>query len=368
MLSAALAEVDGVKVSILRTEAATPKAEEFLEFQRTLGGGVLVFHASHRTDQIWGPVTTRISNITSILKKAELPVVMNLHDVYGVDVLARVTSKLRRIASSGRWRRTDENQQQSAPELPHQPSGFLTRIRSYEENFIRAVDPFVTRYVISNQIEKVRLQKFVSKDKVSVLPHFIERRAICDTPEQAKSKLGLTGRKVVTLLGFIVPRKGYAQAIELLEHLPSDAKVIFAGRGEHGYVQKLTSLAAAKGVADRVRVTGYLSETELNTYLAATDVAICPFQDVSASGSVSTWLSARKPLVTFDLPLMRTYRESFPEHVYLAPKNDMDAFAATVNAIMARPPALGDGGIESFSLENTALKFKGILDTLERQK
>lgn len=240
----------------------------------------------------------------------------------------------------------------------------MSRIRSFEENFIRAIDPFVTRYVISNQIEKTRLEKFVSSSKVAVLPHFIEERVLPDTPELAKSKLGLSGVKVVTLLGFIVARKGYAEAIELLNYLPPDAKMIFAGRGEPAYIQTLTSLAEANGVSDRVRITGYLSEAELNTYLAATDVAICPFQDVSASGSVSTWLSAQKPIVTFDLPLMRTYRQSFPDHVHVAPKNDMRAFAGVVNSVMNRPAAVGEAGIESFSLENTALKFKRILSSL----
>src|SRR6476619_6559458 len=95
MLSQALAGIDDLNVFNLRTEAATPSAQQFLEFQRSLGGGTLVFHASHRTNHIWGPVGSRISEITSVLKEAELPVVMNLHDVYGVDLWERIRSKLR---------------------------------------------------------------------------------------------------------------------------------------------------------------------------------------------------------------------------------------------------------------------------------
>ena len=63
--------------------------------------------------------------------------------------------------------------------------------------------------------------------------------------------------------------------------------------------------AAAIGVADRVRFLGYLPEAELEQVLVATDVALCPFRTMSASGALATWISAGRPIVTSDLAPIR---------------------------------------------------------------
>jgi glycosyltransferase involved in cell wall biosynthesis len=60
-------------------------------------------------------------------------------------------------------------------------------------------------------------------------------------------------------------------------------------------------------VENRIHFTGYLSEAELEAYLIATDLAICPFQGFSASGSISTWISVACPILSFDLPQIREY-------------------------------------------------------------
>jgi hypothetical protein len=54
-----------------------------------------------------------------------------------------------------------------------------------------------------------------------------------------------------------------------------------------------------------VRFLGYLPEDELEQVLVATDVALCPFRVMSASGALATWISAGRPIVTSDLAPFR---------------------------------------------------------------
>lgn len=72
-------------------------------------------------------------------------------------------------------------------------------------------------------------------------------------------------------------------------------------------------LAKTMGVEERLRITGYLSEEELERYLVATDLAICPFKNCSASGSLSTWISVAHPtILAFDLPQINEYNRLEP--------------------------------------------------------
>ncbi len=97
--------------------------------------------------------------------------------------------------------------------------------------------------------------------------------------------------------------------------LPSDIMVVFAGgasREQAGYLGGLIERARIAGTADRIRVTGYLPENELEQYLAATDLAVCPFAEASASGSLSTWISVQSSVLASDLPLIAEYNSIEP--------------------------------------------------------
>lgn len=363
-LAEALTHVEGAHVAVLETTGEAPDDESFARFQNTLPkDAVIVFQASHRTNYIWGPYETRIDRIAGIMRKADRPVALYLHDIYGKGALRNVLEKIRgKLAPKA----VPAQQDKSAAAPQAAKSGLLSKILSYEERFMRAVDPYVTRYIVSNEIEKGRLKKFVAVNKISVLPHFIESRELSCDKDTAKTKLGLAGRKVVTLLGFIVERKGHEDAIDVLAKLAPDTHLVFAGKGEEAYVSNLRALAAAKGMANRLSATGYLSEEDLNLYLAASDVAVCPFRDVSASGSLATWLSAARPIVAYDLPLMKDYQKKFPAQVHLARKGDVADFAKVVKSLLDNPPLIAGGDMREYSVQNSAKKLVAILEGITR--
>jgi glycosyltransferase involved in cell wall biosynthesis len=164
---------------------------------------------------------------------------------------------------------------------------------------------------VCTEEEEQRLRDRVDNRKVRVVPHFVEERAVGISPAEARAALGLDGAKTVTLLGFIHPPKGHQLMVEAMSELPPDVKVIFAGGPcvgqDEQFLQELIALAKARGVDERLRVTGYLSEEELESYLVATDLAVCPFVTTSASGSLSTWISVARPILASDLPQVAKY-------------------------------------------------------------
>ncbi len=175
---------------------------------------------------------------------------------------------------------------------------------------LRLVARLADRLVVHSEVEVERLAGIAPASKIAVVPHFVERRDLALSPEAARARLGVADRRVVTLLGFIYGRKGHAELVEAVPHLPADVRIVFAGgpvAGREIRVQRLHDRLTKLGVEDRVTITGYLSEEDLEAWIAATHLAILPFRDLSASGSLSSWIAAGKSLLTSDLPGFHEY-------------------------------------------------------------
>ena len=126
--------------------------------------------------------------------------------------------------------------------------------------------------------------------------------------ETARVDLDVADRRVITLLGAMTKRRGHRLVIDALPQLPRDVIALFVGapiEGRDHVGRALEEHAADRGVSDRVRFMGYVSDERLGQVLSATDVGLCPFRDMSASGALATWISARCPILTSDLPAIR---------------------------------------------------------------
>jgi len=82
-------------------------------------------------------------------------------------------------------------------------------------------------------------------------------------------------------------------------------------------------------------MTGFLREPEQELHLAATDLAVCPFHFFSASGSLSTWISARRPVLCHDLPQIAEYREIVPGAFHTFRPYTPAALAASIRGALA---------------------------------
>jgi glycosyltransferase involved in cell wall biosynthesis len=214
---------------------------------------------------------------------------------------------------------------------------------------LRRLGRTADRIVVHSQIEVERLRGIVPMDKLRVIPHFVESRELPMTPEQARQKLGLGQRKLVTLLGFVYGRKGHRYAVEAVPYMPDDAIMVYAGGPIEGrtFVYDLALQKAQElGLGDRFRITGYLSEEELSTWMAATHLAILPFTDLSASGSMSSWISAGKPMLVSDLPGTREYARRVPGALnFFGPAGEAWPLGAAISELLAKPLIDPDPGV-----------------------
>lgn len=110
---------------------------------------------------------------------------------------------------------------------------------------------------------------------------------------------------MITLLGAMTRRRGHRAVLEAMQKLPDDVLALFVGapiEGRDHIEDGLKADALDMGVADRVRFLGYVDDDLLDLVLAATDVGLCPFREMSASGALATWISSGRPIVASDLP------------------------------------------------------------------
>jgi glycosyltransferase involved in cell wall biosynthesis len=159
------------------------------------------------------------------------------------------------------------------------------------------------------------------QDKVVVIPHGIPKAPAKDMAldsASAKSAMGLSGKTVVTIPGFINRRKGYETAIDAIAGLPDDAVLLIAGGKmtenavDRGYYNSLMRAIFEKGLSGRVVVTGCFKEEDLPRIMASTDICLAPFSSDAASGALGRCIAYNKPIVASDTPVNREINERVP--------------------------------------------------------
>ncbi len=107
---------------------------------------------------------------------------------------------------------------------------------------------------------------------------------------------------VVGVFGFFYPGKGHAEVLEALEALRASGRAARLGvlgapaPGHRRDLEDLVDQARRRGVP--VDVTGSIPEADLPAALRSVAAAVVGHRNVSASGSLNSWLAAgRRPLV-----------------------------------------------------------------------
>ena len=102
-------------------------------------------------------------------------------------------------------------------------------------------------------------------------------------------------------------------------------------------------------------VTGYVDEDQLALRIAALDVGLCPYRDASASGSMATLLSARRPIVANKFAVAAELEQLAPGTITLLSDTDMGAYRQAVlePAGTAPPASAFDSLLEQRSPEAT---------------
>jgi glycosyltransferase involved in cell wall biosynthesis len=166
------------------------------------------------------------------------------------------------------------------------------------------------KIVVLDEALLVRLTKFVPVGKVVLLPISVKKRRARMSKEAAKRKLGIpVNRKVVMYFGFVSWYKGADWLIKTFERLSRKGKtdgveLVIAGGEAHSmaarshYRNYFADLKQRVEQHPRMRMSGFVPEEEIATYMAAADVVVFPYRGLmGASGSLVHALSYGKPVL-----------------------------------------------------------------------
>ena len=158
-------------------------------------------------------------------------------------------------------------------------------------------------------------------DKVAVIPHAIP--IITDDKKsfpslQAKKNLGLEGKRVITVFGFINKRKGLELVLNILAQLPDDVVLLVAGgpmtnnTADTQYYDSIKKLISGLKLTQRVKITGYLKEEDIPMVMSSSDICLAAFLTTAASGALSLYIGYNKPIIASDIPVHREIFERLP--------------------------------------------------------
>jgi glycosyltransferase involved in cell wall biosynthesis len=152
----------------------------------------------------------------------------------------------------------------------------------------------------------------VSESKLCVIPHGSFGKPNFLNKEECKRKLGLQNKMVITILGFVTPKKGHDLVIPLLPQLDPNIQLVIAGgpqtTTDAAYFERLKKIAVQYDCSDKVTFTGFLQD--LTCVINATDIAILPYRTVTDSGVLHLLIAYRVPTIASDL---KAFREVYNE-------------------------------------------------------
>ena len=135
------------------------------------------------------------------------------------------------------------------------------------------------------------------------------------TAEEFRRIHDLLGTRVLSIFGFIKAHKGYDLAVDAIGALPDDVVLLLAGGPQDARdeltLATLRARAARLGIAERIRVTGYLAEGDVGAAMRATDLVLAPFTTTTASGSLATALAWERPVLASALPQHREIQDAY---------------------------------------------------------
>jgi glycosyltransferase involved in cell wall biosynthesis len=149
-------------------------------------------------------------------------------------------------------------------------------------------------------------------------------------PAEAKRQLGLPADCVLlSLFGFVGRYKGHEVAVRALKELPANYYLAVVGgphpEGNERTVNKILRLWRNQD-PNRLRITGYVPQDQLDLYHAATDMCLAPYIDNKLSSSAAiTWaLTSGKPVVASSINAFREINETIPCMWMVTPKCEME--------------------------------------------
>lgn len=185
------------------------------------------------------------------------------------------------------------------------------------------------RLICHNDETKEQLvAKFgVSPDRISVIPHGpLFGAAPPDSGARCREKLKLAPSDVLVVYhGIISPYKGVPLLVDAWRRVQQshpNARLLIVGSGDPAEMQKIEERVSAYGLTGSVCLDfRFVSELELTDLLAAADVLVYPYREITTSGALMTGINFGKPIVATRLPLFEATLQH-GETALLVPRDD----------------------------------------------
>ncbi len=190
---------------------------------------------------------------------------------------------------------------------PSPRTPFAHRLLLQSVNRSTFLHPAIRRLIVHTEQDRRRLERIgVKPQKIDVVLHGIPAPQPLPAPDVVRREMGLEGRRVLTLFGFLSNKKGHAFAINALAGLPEDVTLLFAG-GQHpddhtDYAPSLRRLVSQARLDSRVRFLDYLPEERIPAVMSVTDIALAPYSESSGSGSLALLMAYGLPIVASPIP------------------------------------------------------------------
>lgn len=138
---------------------------------------------------------------------------------------------------------------------------------------------------VTHVLGEIALTYGVLPERICVVPNGINEAHFSKAPppEEAKEKLGISGKVVLGFTGFVRDWHGVDRVIRWMAtpRAPSNGFLLVVGDGPAR--EELESLASSLHISDRVRFTGVVERTDVPAYVAAFDIALQPAVTAYAS-------------------------------------------------------------------------------------
>ncbi len=158
--------------------------------------------------------------------------------------------------------------------------------QKYDGIALPALAQYVERYTwrgadfvlpVTEVLAKKVEQSGVPRDRICVIHNGIDSHKFSSvlSREEAKSRLGLSGKFVLGFAGFVRDWHGLDRVIEFLgvdKHPDQHLLLVGDGPARDGLLRRAEEL----GVADQFTITGIVSRDDVANYLAAFDIALQP--------------------------------------------------------------------------------------------
>ncbi len=201
----------------------------------------------------------------------------------------------------------------------HEPRKTISASRTSALFYTKLIDGLifaVSDLIVVHMIESKALMKTaygIGESRLLVIPHGSFESPVFQDKDACKLQLGMKNKTVLTILGFVTPKKGHDLVVPLLPLMDANVQLVVAGGPQNSedvaYVEKLKKQAEQYHVADRVTFTGYLQD--LTCVLNATDIALLPYRNVTDSGILHLWIAQRVPTIASDL---KAFKEVYNEN------------------------------------------------------